>query len=473
MSTQSIQEAPQSAATGNALTSKMFRRVAVHFSQLEPNPFQPRQEFSQADLEKLAQNIAEEGLNDEPKAREHPDVSDRFQLIDGERRWRAVQLLVDANKHDGYLEIKVRSATDQEMLERALDADLLHKTFNSMERAWGFAELEKMGVKQGAIGARYGLSQPAVSNAIRLLALPQSVKDALNSGHLTAGHGSALLALPTSAEMGKFAARAMEDNLSVSALHAGIRAYLNEQREKSEPTLPELQPAPDEAQDAQDAEVEVPTEAAAPEPAEVEPAVESAVAPESPAVETAPVAEKRARPKLAEVVAVPEPDVPEAPKEDNNTSGTLEHGARADETVEVEEAPSSDESVPEVEEAPAPEAEVEPEAASEAPAPEAQTASETPEESPTEAAQSAPQPPSPKPAPAPPSALSPSTPAFVSAIVPSSEMNFLKSKGLSVATGCVYLRQLYELIESLPNASRILEADGMPGALDYLKQLHA
>lgn len=280
------------------MPSRWTKRVRAHVDQVEANPFNPRQYFD--DIEGMADSIREYGIQQEPTSREKPGEPGVYQLADGERRVRGVRLLVAQGRSDGYFDIKVGDISDREMIELALDSDFTKQSFSVIERAGAFANLEKLGVTQASIGAKYNLSQPAVSNLIRLLKLPELVKTAIRKNQLTAGHGSALLVLPTGTEQEAFAHIAVSEQRSVNSLATEIRAYMDVKRAESAPALPELEEAGPTTQPE-----------AAPEPEEAAPAA-SSEAPQSEELEEDNTAKPEQHGEADTTTPEPEPEAVEA-----------------------------------------------------------------------------------------------------------------------------------------------------------------
>lgn len=166
--------------------------ATVPVDQLDPNPFQPRMEFDPAELESLSESIKVQGLLQPILVRRHPTEDGRYQIIAGERRFRA------ASKA-GLTEIPtlVREMDDSDAAVAALVENLQRQDLNALEEAEGYQRLiEDFGLTQEALGLAVSKSRPHVSNTIRLLKLPESIKRNLRSGTLTSGHARALLNAP-------------------------------------------------------------------------------------------------------------------------------------------------------------------------------------------------------------------------------------------------------------------------------------
>ncbi|MEO9188533.1 MAG: ParB/RepB/Spo0J family partition protein [Acetobacteraceae bacterium] len=166
---------------------------AVPLDLLEPGPFQPRGTMDEAALAELADSVRARGILQPLLARPHPGSPGRFQIIAGERRWRAAAL---AGLHEA--PTLVRDFTDPDALAAALVENLQRQDLNALEEAEGYNRLiEEFGLTQERLAHAVGKSRAHVSNTLRLLNLPASIKAALHAGTVTAGHARALLAHPT------------------------------------------------------------------------------------------------------------------------------------------------------------------------------------------------------------------------------------------------------------------------------------
>ena len=181
----------------------------LKLTEIEPNREQPRKDFDEKALSELADSIREHGVLQPLLVR--PLKDGRYQLIAGERRWRASRMA-------GLTEVPVivRDLDDQAAMELALIENLQRTDLNIMEEAAGYRELmERYGMTQEVVAKRVGKSRPAVANALRMLALPEATAKLVREGKLTAGHARALLGLPDSAEIDPLAERVLAEGLSV------------------------------------------------------------------------------------------------------------------------------------------------------------------------------------------------------------------------------------------------------------------
>jgi ParB family chromosome partitioning protein len=166
------------------------RRVPLAF--LKPNPRNPRHTFSDAELSELAGSIRERGIIQPIVVRTVHGTTDQFEIIAGERRWRAAQR---AGLHE--VPIIVHEASDSEALELAIIENVQRADLNPLEEAMGYQALaDTYTYSQDEIAKTVGKSRSHVANTLRLLRLPDSVKSYINAGKLSAGHARALVGLP-------------------------------------------------------------------------------------------------------------------------------------------------------------------------------------------------------------------------------------------------------------------------------------
>ena len=157
--------------------------------KVEPNPDQPRKDFDPEELENLAESIRVHGLIQPLTVREMP--SGYYQIIAGERRWRAARLAKLSE-----VPVVVIDADDRKAMELALIENLQRQDLNPVEEALGYKSLmEDYGLTQEEAATRVGKSRPAVANALRLLSLNPEVLELVRSGSLTAGHARAIASL--------------------------------------------------------------------------------------------------------------------------------------------------------------------------------------------------------------------------------------------------------------------------------------
>lgn len=182
------------------------RRIPVE--QIQPNPDQPRRHFNDAQLADLANSIREKGVIQPLIVRPAPGQIDRYQIVAGERRWRAAQM---AQQHD--LPVLVRDLDDTEVLEVAIIENIQRADLNPVEEAAGYRQLmDRFGHTQERLAEALGKSRSHIANLLRLLSLPTEVQSYLADGRLSAGHARALI--PTDDPL-KLARIVLDKGLSV------------------------------------------------------------------------------------------------------------------------------------------------------------------------------------------------------------------------------------------------------------------
>ena len=209
-----------------------YRLLPIY--KVEPNPNQPRQDFDEEELEALSASIAEHGVVQPLTVRELP--SGYYQIIAGERRWRAARL---ANLNE--IPAVIIEADDKKAMELALIENLQRQDLNPVEEALGYRTLmDDYGLTQDQTAQRVGKSRPAVANALRLLNLCPEVLNAVRKGALSAGHARAVLTLKTPRQQQEAAQKICALDLSVRQAEMLCR-NIAKPTEPKEPKTPVLQ----------------------------------------------------------------------------------------------------------------------------------------------------------------------------------------------------------------------------------------
>jgi ParB family chromosome partitioning protein len=213
--TSSATKAPASQATSvvanNAAATPADNRDKVQrvaLARVQPSLLQPRKDFSDEALRELADSIREQGIV-QPLIVRQKGVN--FELIAGERRWRAAQLI-------GLPEVPVivREADDRSVLELALIENLQRENLNPLEEALGYSQLiEQFQLTQEQTAAKVGKGRVVVANALRLLKLPAEVRDHIRAGRISVGHAKVVLGLPSAADQKMAAERIVAQGWSV------------------------------------------------------------------------------------------------------------------------------------------------------------------------------------------------------------------------------------------------------------------
>ena len=207
----------------------------VHVDLIEPNPYQPRRTFTEESLAELAASIRSSGLVQPVLLRR---VDERYQLVAGERRWRAARLAGLES-----IPAVVRELTDRDALELALTENLLREDLNPLDVAHAFGALQdKYGLSHEEIADRLGLSRTGVTNTLRLLRLPQAVQSLLASGDISAGHARALVALDSATLQTQLAKVIAKRGLSVRQVEAMVALQELKSKAKTGQPPPKIDP---------------------------------------------------------------------------------------------------------------------------------------------------------------------------------------------------------------------------------------
>lgn len=186
-------------------------RTAEAFLPIErvhPNPNQPRRTFNDDALAELASSIAEKGIIQPLIVRPHPNTPDAYEIVAGERRWRAAQR---AKLHQ--VPVLIREFTDTEVLEVAIIENIQRADLNAIDEAAGYKQLmDRFGHTQDALATALGKSRSHIANLLRLLNLPDDVQLHVTEGRLTAGHARTLIGNPLASDLARLIIR---DGLSV------------------------------------------------------------------------------------------------------------------------------------------------------------------------------------------------------------------------------------------------------------------
>lgn len=202
------------------------KAVSLRISEIEPNKGQPRKQFDDGTLSDLAASIAQHGVLQPLLVR--PLASGGYQLVAGERRWRAARMA-------GLTEVPVviRELSDRETAELALIENLQRQDLNPMEEAYGYRTLmEQYSLTQDEVAKAVNKSRPAVANALRLLNLPSELATMVQHGALSAGHARTLLGFETPQEQLAAAKLAIDKEMSVRALEKLVKEAHAEHKNK-------------------------------------------------------------------------------------------------------------------------------------------------------------------------------------------------------------------------------------------------
>ena len=219
-------QAPAPAAEGG-------RPLEINIDQIDPNPFQTRSRVNEEQLAELAASITSNGVVQPILVR--PLANGRFQLIAGERRWRASRT---AGKTT--IPAILRQVSDEQAMEITIVENLQRADLNPMEQARAFERLSReFHMTQEQMAHRTGKDRASVANFLRLLKLPTSVQDRVESGELSFGHARTLLAFEHAEEMEKAAQRIVERSLSVRQTEAYVQGLLHPEKAARKDPKPE------------------------------------------------------------------------------------------------------------------------------------------------------------------------------------------------------------------------------------------
>ncbi len=205
--------------------------MVIPIENIEPNPDQPRRRFDAEHLEDLANSIREKGVIQPLIVRPKPGVAGKYEIVAGERRWRASQ---KAQLHE--LPVVVREFNDTEVLEIAIIENIQRSDLNPVEEAAGYRQLmERFGHTQEAMSKALGKSRSHIANLLRLLNLPQDIQDLVEEGQISSGHARALI---TSDHAKVIAKRIVTEGLSVRATEALVKKYASGDLDKPKKPKP-------------------------------------------------------------------------------------------------------------------------------------------------------------------------------------------------------------------------------------------
>ena len=203
----------------------------LRLSEIEPRPDQPRKDFSAEALTQLADSIAAHGVLQPILVRESVPGSGFYEIIAGERRWRAAKMA-------GLIEVPVivLDSDDLKAAEIALIENVQRADLNAVEEAFGYRRLiDQFGLTQEQVAAKVGKSRSAVTNMLRLLDLPEGALGLLRAGEISAGHARALLGLRDRGEIDPLAEKIVARDLSVRAVEDAVRAINARPTDEDEP----------------------------------------------------------------------------------------------------------------------------------------------------------------------------------------------------------------------------------------------
>ncbi len=200
----------------------------LKITEIEPNKKQPRKTFNDEALQALADSIVENGIIQPLTVRPYGDV---YQIVAGERRWRAAKIA-------GLREVPVRimELTDEQTMQIALIENLQREDLNPIEEALGYQQLiDTFNMKQDEVAKRVGKARSSVTNALRLLTLPEDVKVMVRDGQISVGHCKVIIGVPDEKDQRELAQRVVNDGISVRTLEKLAKQIKSEKKPRTKP----------------------------------------------------------------------------------------------------------------------------------------------------------------------------------------------------------------------------------------------
>jgi ParB family chromosome partitioning protein len=205
------------------VTGPSINATMVPTDSLRPNPFQPRSDADQSDIDSLAESIARSGMLQPITVRDHDG---QYQIIAGERRWWAARKIGMT-----YLPIIIRQASDEQMVELALIENIQREDLNAIDRAQAYrAFCARFGLKPDEVAARIGEDRSTVTNYLRLLDLPGPIRELVAAGDVSMGHARCLLGVADETRRWQLAESVVRNELSVRALEEVVRRERTRER---------------------------------------------------------------------------------------------------------------------------------------------------------------------------------------------------------------------------------------------------
>ncbi|UZF04954.1 ParB/RepB/Spo0J family partition protein [Lactiplantibacillus plantarum] len=212
--------------------------VDLDLKDIHANPYQPRRTFDQTALKELASSIEKSGVF-QPIIVQQPDAElNKYEIIAGERRFRASKLA-----HQTTIPAIVRDVTEEQMMEVAVLENLQREDLTPLEEAAAYDSLmKKLKLTQAEVSKRLGKSRPYIANYLRLLGLPDGVKQYIQKGQLSMGQARTLLSLKNKTKLAPLAKRVVKDNMTVRQLEQIVARYNGESKEPAKKVAPKKSP---------------------------------------------------------------------------------------------------------------------------------------------------------------------------------------------------------------------------------------
>ncbi len=197
--------------------------LQVSPEQIVPNPQQPRKHFDEKSLNELAQSISAQGVLQPLVVRKHPEFANQYELVAGERRWRALKQIDVAQ-----VPVVLRNISDNEILEISLLENIQRENLTVIEEAQSYHDLLQIhGYTQEELSKKLGRDRSTIANMLRLLQLPSALKNDLETGRITSGHARSILSLPNEGVQLEMRQRLLRNSWSVRETERQVRMKLD------------------------------------------------------------------------------------------------------------------------------------------------------------------------------------------------------------------------------------------------------
>ena len=204
-------------------SSSIDTLLQVAPEQIVPNPQQPRKHFDEKSLNELAQSIRAQGVLQPLVVRKHPELPNQYELVAGERRWRALKQIDVAQ-----VPVVLRNVSDNEILEVSLLENIQRENLTVIEEAQSYQDLLQIhGYTQEELAKKLGRDRSTIANMLRLLQLPSALKNDLETGRITSGHARSILSLPNEGVQLEMRRRLLRNSWSVRETERQVRMKLD------------------------------------------------------------------------------------------------------------------------------------------------------------------------------------------------------------------------------------------------------
>ncbi|MDP6521122.1 MAG: ParB/RepB/Spo0J family partition protein [SAR324 cluster bacterium] len=204
-------------------SSSIDTLLQVSPEQIVPNPQQPRKHFDEKSLNELAQSISAQGVLQPLVVRKHPKFPNQYELVAGERRWRALKQI-----HVAQVPVVLRNVSDNEILEVSLLENIQRENLTVIEEAQSYHDLLQIhGYTQEELAKKLGRDRSTIANMLRLLQLPSALKNDLETGRITSGHARSILSLPNEGVQLEMRQRLLRNSWSVRETERQVRMKLD------------------------------------------------------------------------------------------------------------------------------------------------------------------------------------------------------------------------------------------------------